>query len=63
MIGRLTRNGLILILAALYAEAKVTDVWENGFKAGYINGYQEAVNQPPKMWKSHSTTGKIVKSN
>lgn len=54
---------MILILGALYADAKVSDIWENGFKAGYQFGYQQGLQQPPAVWQSTVSTGKIVGSS
>ena len=61
-IGTWVRNGLILILLALYVEAKVDDIWENGFAAGFQVGFAQGVNQPPRLWKSGAFTGKITES-
>jgi hypothetical protein len=58
----LIRNGLILILAALYVEAKLEDVWEMGYRAGYKMGYQEGLQKPPSVWQSNESPSKIVKS-
>lgn len=61
-IATLAKTGMFLIVLALYVEAKVNDIWENGFKAGYEVGYSHGLQQPPQLWKSKHSTGKIVES-
>lgn len=60
--GTWIRNGLILILLALWLDLKVQDIWESGFKTGYGAGFQQGLAQPPQMWKSGGNTGKIMES-
>lgn len=60
--GTWIRNGLILILLALYVEAKIDDIWESGFAAGFQIGYEQGLEQPLRLWKSGAITGRITGS-
>lgn len=62
MTGTWIRNGIILILLAMWLDLKLQDIWEAGFTAGYKTGYAQGVQQPPLVWKSGATAGKIMES-
>lgn len=61
-IATLAKTGMFLIILALYIEAKVNDIYENGFAAGFEMGYIQGANDTSPVWKSKHSACKMAGS-